>query len=391
MRICILSYGFDKNDLSESYTAYRLVNELRKKHEIEVLTKDDPCEDYVKKVKCVPVLKNTKYYRMFKVDYFEFIFKAYQYLKRKHQRYDIIQHISPKSFRYPNPICNLKAKFIWGPLGGSIPYPTGFSEIEQRESWVTKMRKSDHLRFYLDPFLINTFKKSCMIITTSKASLMQVPVRFRYKTEILPHGIEPIRLDQEKSNLNQFEEDPFIYYCGRLVPYKGVELLARAFHKYLKTDGANLKLLIAGDGPERHFLKKFILENNLGEKVRLLGRLDRSENLNLMSKSLFCVFPALNEAFGNVNLEAMALGKTIIVSDFGGPADIITDGEDGFKIKADSIPAYIDELALKIKLLHQNVNLRKKMEASAKEKVIREFSYPAIVNKLHSLYEKLSI
>ena len=67
MRICILSYGFDKNDLSESYTAYRLVNELRKKHEIEVLTKDDPCENYVKKIKCVPVFKNTKYYRMFKV------------------------------------------------------------------------------------------------------------------------------------------------------------------------------------------------------------------------------------------------------------------------------------------------------------------------------------
>jgi glycosyltransferase involved in cell wall biosynthesis len=227
-----------------------------------------------------------------------------------------------------------------------------------------------------------------MIIVSSKASLYQVPAKYRYKTEIVPHGIERIPKESFK-NVNRYEETPFIYYCGRLVPYKGVELLVKAFHQYLKAGDVNLNLLIVGDGPELPLLNRYILQNKLENRIKLLGKLDRTENLSLMHRSLFCVFPALNEAFGNVNLEAMALGKTIIVSDSGGPADIVEDGIDGFKIKTRSIDDYVSNLAEKIKLLHLNDEMRERMAASATKKALNEFSYSAIADKVNALYDKI--
>ena len=108
-----------------------------------------------------------------------------------------------------------------------------------------------------------------------------------------------------------------------------------------------------------------------------------------MRNSLFCVFPALNEAFGHVNLEAMSMKKPIIVTDNGGPADIVEDGVTGFKIHSDSIAQYIDALTIKLNILHGDKNLRNEMAEKAYNRIQKLYSWESIGIKYIKIYNEI--
>jgi glycosyltransferase involved in cell wall biosynthesis len=382
MRILFTAYGYDKGDISESLTAYMLSKEVAKFCKIMVLTRSKVPYPNTVNLKCTPLLSRTAYYNAFKLDYFEFIIKAYVLAKNCIDSLDIIQHISPISFRYPNLLCSLNKPFIWGPIGGSIPYPKGFSVIEKRDPLSYKLRRIDSFRLRFDPFLISTMKNARRIVVTSKAALENMPEKYRKKTIAIPEGIE---FDMTDLHLWEGHAGNHIFSSGRLAPYKAIDLLIKAFA--LSKGSNNTRLLITGDGPEKTRLTKLVGELGLHNKIKLLGKVSHNENMKLMKTSMFCVFPAINEAFGHVNLEAMAMRKAIIVTDHGGPADIVVHGVSGFKIKAANVDDYVKLLVKKMNMLLQNETLRKIMGDNAFKRVNDNFSWKVIGNRYKELYE----
>jgi glycosyltransferase involved in cell wall biosynthesis len=382
MKILFSSYGYDNDDVSESLSAYDLSKAIDKYHDITILTKDKTFGHNIINVNCTPFLQSSEYYRALKLDYFEFVLKSYFIARKMIHNYHIIHHISPISIRYPNPLCNLNKPFIWGPIGGSIPYPKGFREIEKQDSLITKLRKIDRFRLSFDPFMINILKNSARIVVNCKAVLKNIPRKYRNKIIIIPEGIVV-------NNRGRREEETgnYVFSSGRLVPYKAIDLLIKAFALSKKPN--NMNLLITGDGPERIRLAKLIGELGLYHKIKLLGKVSRDENIRLMKGSIFCVFPAINEAFGIVNLEAMAVRKAIIVTDHGGPADIVVDGVTGFKIKAGSAEEYIFKLKERMDLLFNNKILRKTMEHNALRRVTKKFSWNNIGKQYENLYQEV--
>ena len=382
MRILVLSYGYGENEVSESLTSYKISKEIQKHCQVKILTKDNPTSSNIVNIKTRPFFKHTSYYRAIKPDYPEFIFKAYQYAQKHLNEFDIIHHISPISLRYPNPLCNLGKPFIWGPVGGSVPYPKGFEAIEKRESFLQRMKKFDRLRLKWDPLMVNTLNKSTKIILSSKATLSNLPNEHQEKAIVIPEGI-----DITNGLLESCFEKNYIFSSGRLVPYKAFDLLIKAFAKsFLPSD---TKLLITGDGPEKKFLQKIIHYLGVNNRVELLGKVSKKENLKLMRNSLFCVFPALNEAFGHVNLEAMSMKKPIIVTDNGGPADIVKDGVTGFKIHSGSTAQYIGALAKKLNILHGDKNLRNEMAEKAYKRIRKLYSWESIGIKYIKIYNEI--
>lgn len=382
MRILLLSYGYGENEVSESLTSFKISKEIQKHCEVKILTKDNATASNIVNIKTRPFFKNTPFYRAIKPDYPEFIFKAYQYARQHLKKFDIIHHISPISFRYPNPLCNLNKPFIWGPVGGSIPYPKGFEAIEKREPFFQGMKKLDRLRLKWDPLMVSTLKKSTKIILTCKAALNNLPTEHKNKAIVIPEGI-----DLTSRLLARSSEKNYIFSSGRLVPYKGFELLIRAFTKSrLPSD---TKLLITGDGQEIKFLQKLIHNLGINNRVELLGKVSKNDNLELIRKSLFCVFPALNEAFGHVNLEAMSMKKPIIVTDNGGPADIVEEGVTGFKISSGSISEYIDALTIKLNVLYSDRNLRNEMAEKAYNRIWKIYSWENIGIKYMKIYNDI--
>jgi glycosyltransferase involved in cell wall biosynthesis len=79
----------------------------------------------------------------------------------------------------------------------------------------------------------------------------------------------------------------------------------------------------------------------------------------------FFVFPSTTDTFGNVVLEAQASGIPVVVSDVGGPRDLVSDGVDGFITRA----LDVNELAEAVRKLAGNAELRRRMGAAGRARV----------------------
>ncbi|MDT0557361.1 glycosyltransferase family 4 protein [Ichthyenterobacterium sp. W332] len=100
---------------------------------------------------------------------------------------------------------------------------------------------------------------------------------------------------------------------GRLLADKNHEIVIRAVHK-LKAKGHTVKLFIAGWGDYKKKLEQIVKELNLHVEVEFLGLLNVHEMVVFYKKMDVLVLPSLNEAFGLVFIEAIALGSPVIVS-----------------------------------------------------------------------------
>jgi glycosyltransferase involved in cell wall biosynthesis len=116
--------------------------------------------------------------------------------------------------------------------------------------------------------------------------------------------------------------------------------LIRAFALAFASD-PDVTLTIAGDGPERETLRKLIDELALGERVRLLGLVERDQVPTLLAGADAFVLSSSYETFGVVVAEALAMGLPVVCTQCGGPNSIVTE-TDGFLVAPDDIEALAD-------------------------------------------------
>ncbi|ABQ26779.1 glycosyltransferase family 4 protein [Geotalea uraniireducens] len=122
-----------------------------------------------------------------------------------------------------------------------------------------------------------------------------------------------------------------LIYVGRVSREKSLELLTEAFRELVDT-GADVGLVIIGDGPYRQEM-----ETALATYPALFTGYLHGEELQrgYASADLF-VFPSATDTFGNVVLEAQASGLPVIVSNAGGPRELMVEGETGAVFQAGS-------------------------------------------------------
>ncbi|MDN3467132.1 glycosyltransferase, partial [Pseudoalteromonas sp. APC 3495] len=133
------------------------------------------------------------------------------------------------------------------------------------------------------------------------------------------------------SNFNV--DDAIFVSVGNLTENKNHRLAIKAL-KNLVIRFKDIKLFIAGEGPERQSLERLISELGLCNNVFLLGKLPRNEVRELLWKSDFFVLPSKSETFGVVLIEAMAAGLPILSLQNGGSESIVNSSV-GFIAKDD--------------------------------------------------------
>ncbi len=112
-------------------------------------------------------------------------------------------------------------------------------------------------------------------------------------------------------------EGEYILYLGRIDIYgKGLDILMNAYKEFCESF-YNIKLVIAGDGRDMESFKTELMElpDDVRQNMELLGWVSGDEKIEVISKSLFAVFPSRHEVQPIAVLEAMACGKAVIVSD----------------------------------------------------------------------------
>jgi glycosyltransferase involved in cell wall biosynthesis len=122
-----------------------------------------------------------------------------------------------------------------------------------------------------------------------------------------------------------------LLYVGRVSREKSLDLLVSAFRELVEA-GADLSLAIIGDGPYREEM----VTELAGYPVHFTGYLHGEELQRAYASADLFIFPSATDTFGNVVLEAQASGLPVIVTDAGGPRELMIDGETGAVFSAGS-------------------------------------------------------
>jgi len=163
---------------------------------------------------------------------------------------------------------------------------------------------------------------------------------------------------------------------GRLHPSKGQEALIRALPAVLR-EAPGVEVVFAGGGTEREALERLARELGIGETVTFTGALPRADLLRAMAEAAVVVVPSRDEAFGLVNIEAMAMGTPVVASRVGGIPEIVRDGVDGLLFE----PGNAEELAERLMRLLKDEELRADMGRNARQRFLAEFESSRVVKR----------
>ncbi len=201
----------------------------------------------------------------------------------------------------------------------------------------------------LDLLLVNSeFYKQCWIQRGIPAS----------RIEILPRGLDTDLFTVSRRDAGFWQAHGgadnrrTLLYVGRVSKEKDLDLLVPAW-KSIKSAVPDVQMAFVGDGPYRTELAGLLPD------AIFTGYLGGAELAAAYASSELFVFPSTTDTFGNVLLEAQACGLPAVVSDIGGPKELIRQGVDGFVTPALDAPAFADAVIriLKDPALRQSMSL----------------------------------
>ncbi len=148
----------------------------------------------------------------------------------------------------------------------------------------------------------------------------------------------------------------------------------------LRPAGANVQLMLVGDGPMRATLERAASNRGIAEAVTFTGALSDVR----AALRLFDVFvlPSFSETFSNAALEAMAMQVPVILTRTGGAGEMIEDGKEGYILGVDELSPRLPDLLNQLRTDHV---LRTRMATAAMSRAQQMFSWEGMLNAYQSL------
>lgn len=237
-------------------------------------------------------------------------------------------------------------------------------------AWHSDIVRQKRLLTFYKPVLKRFLRRADAIITATQGHIdgSAFLPEFREKCHIIPYPLERERYEQARhipiltEKLGKTDAVKLLF-VGRLVYYKGVEVLLEAFRKV-----HGCELFLCGTGP----LEDALRAQAEGLAVHFMGRLEDAELKAAFRNCDIFVFPSVenSEAFGIVQQEAMACGKPVINTSLPtGVPFVSVHGETGLTVP----PRDIDALAQAIQKLADDPELRRTFSENAKRRVREEY------------------
>jgi rhamnosyl/mannosyltransferase len=207
------------------------------------------------------------------------------------------------------------------------------------------------------------------------------------KCRVVPFGIHVEHFADTPETLARAAElraphvRPIVLFIGRLVYYKGVDVLVRAM-EHLDAD-----LVIVGSGPLEGELREFAVAHGMRDRITFLPPQPFSELVAWYhAADVFCLpSVARSEAFGLVQIEAHAAGTPVVSTDLTtGVPYANKDGVSGLTVPVGNTEA----LAAALERLLSDHELRTRLGAQAKERAWREFSIDRMVTETLAVYRE---
>ena len=210
----------------------------------------------------------------------------------------------------------------------------------------------------------------------------------RDKCVAVPFGIDPEvfastpALRTAARHLRAKYGTPLLLFVGRLVPYKGVDVLLRALC------GLDASAVIVGSGPLEMGLRRLADSLAISSQVHFVGEIPDDDLRALYHACDAFVLPSVtpNEAFGMVQLEAMACGKPVVSTDLPtGVPWVNRDGETGLVVP----PGDARALRIAIARVLEDPVLREKLGRQGRRRLQAEFTVERMVERVGGVYARL--
>lgn len=307
-------------------------------------------------------------------------------LKRlvRENRIDLVHQVTPISPKRPSFCFGLGVPVVIGPLNGDMNYPPDFRSREGRLTH-TAMKLARALSHIVN---------ACIRGKPDAAAILVSNHRTR---DALPRGcrgevfhVVANAVDLRDWNPDQYEPPPSqehairFVFVGRLVDFKGVDILLDAFAA-ARGRIEQAELSIVGDGVQRAALQQQAQRLGVADDVHFHGWLGPGEvNQEIVRSDVFA-FPSLRDPGGAVIMEAMTLGKPIIALRWGGPADY-ADDRCAILLEPQPRPQLVAALADAMVELANDGEKSQRMGADARRTAEQNFDWSTRVSRVVEIY-----
>lgn len=297
----------------------------------------------------------------------------------KEKQIDVVHEPAPVSAIQPSAMFALGVPVVIGPMNGGMSFPEAFQWMAGKsERLIYKgMRIFTSLYNLLIP---GKFFADILLVANKRTQDALPKFRLGKVIELVENGVFSIA---ENTKSYEKTEQLKIIFVGRLVDWKAVDIAIEAVAKCK----SNVKLSILGDGVMRPYLEAYTKEHAAG-KVEFLGLVPHSETNQYYDNADVLVLPSLRECGGAVVLEAMARGLPVIATDWGGPADYITE-DTGYLVKPQSRDYMVEHFSAILHELATKPELRQKIGYAAKLRIQECFLWDSKVNQVVEIYQAL--
>lgn len=204
--------------------------------------------------------------------------------------------------------------------------------------------------------------------------------------EVIPNFIDTDRFyRQNKEHFKQAlcpNGEKVIVHVSNFRPVKNTKRVVDIFHR-LRDDHSDVKLILVGDGPERVPTERKARELGVYDDIRFLGKQDPIEEI--LSIADVFLMPSDSETFGLAALEAMACSVPTVVSNVGGLAELVEDGETGYLCPVDDVDGFTD----RVRALLNDEALHERMSQAARTRAVETFDIDRVVPKYEDYYEQV--
>ncbi len=318
---------------------------------------------------------------------------AYPYFERlvwkkfgadiKRGKFDVVHRLTPLSPTIPSSLARhckqAGVPFVWGPINGGVPWPRGFDSIRRRENeWLSYVRGL----YRAMPGYRSTRNNVNAIIVGSMDTWKQLPSKYHSKSVyIAENAVDPDlfvdRVDHSHTGALR------VGFIGRLVPYKGADILIEAAAPLVRS--GRIEIDILGDGPQMPFLRNLIRSEALSDQIRLLGNIKHAEIGRILSRCSVLGFPSIREFGGAVVLEAMSLEMVPIVVKYGGPGELV-NSRTGFTIPIGTRDSIVRALREHLSRLSNDPSTLPTIGRSARERVTSLYTWPQKAKQVVEVY-----
>ena len=298
---------------------------------------------------------------------------------------DVVHEPIPVSPKQPSLMFGVGAPVVIGPMNGGMSYPPAFARsqgsLERLLMWTGRLASNA-----LNAVLRGKREAAVLLVANERTR------------RALPRGTkgEVIELSENGVDLGVFRRvegsrslsgivRPRFAFVGRLIEWKGVDMLLKATAKALRRQ--DLELHIIGDGAILPQLKSLAAELKLEDRVVFYGFIPQEQCAALLAGFDALVLPSLYECGGAVVLEAMAIGLPVIATKWGGPTDYL-DEKTGILIEPTGPESFVNDIAEAMIRLAQLPELRTQLGHAARTRAAADFDWEGKIDLILEVYAR---